>query len=384
MAVQSQVLLADSFEDQIDELLRRFGVSLQLDATRYGLAETSYQAVAKLLENDVYVGVLGPSMYPQGSMRLNTTVKPLVGDEYDLDFVCEFACSTSYFSQPVEALNLIEHALRGSVAYSGMVERMNRCIRLNYQHQFHMDILPACKDFNRGGTCILVPDRKLGEWTASNPKGYAQWLDAQARRYAADRMLEKAEPVPVQEPAHTKSGLKLCIQLMKRNRDVRYKDRCELAPISIVLTTLAGEMYRGEHSICRSMETILSGIVNAVRTSAPRRLVVLNPMNRSEDLSERWEAKPSTYKEFVAYVNELDARWKAMMETRSIDKVAKVLEALFGEQLVRKALDGYTRDVQSLRSQNALGVKKSSGIITSVAASSVVPIRPNTFFGDAK
>lgn len=384
MAVQAQPLLANSFEAQFDELLRRFGVSLQLDETRYNLADTSYRAVAKYLENHHYVGLLNPSMYPQGSMRLNTTVKPLTNEEYDLDFVCEFARPVYYFKEPVGALDIIESALRASSIYAPMVERKNRCVRLNYQHQFHMDILPACQDQNRGGTCILVPDRKLGEWTTSNPKGYTQWFEAQSRRFAVDRMMEKAEPIPVQEPGHVKTTLKLCVQLLKRNRDVRYKDRCELAPISIVLTTLAAEMYRGEPSICRAMRTIVSGIADAIRTSSPARLVVLNPMNRSEDLSERWDTNSITYREFVGYVNDLAERWRILMETRSIDKVSKILEGLFGEQLVRKTVDSYARDVESLRSQNALSIQKASGVITSAVGSSVVPIRKNVFFGDAK
>jgi hypothetical protein len=384
MAVQAQVLLADSFESQIDDLLRRFGLSLQLDETHYNLADTSYRAVARYLENHQDVGVLNPNMYPQGSMRLNTTVKPLVGDEHDLDFVCEFARPIYYFDEPVAALNLIERALRGNRTYAPMVERKNRCIRLNYERQFHMDILPACQDFNRGGTCILIPDRKLGEWTASNPKGYAQWFESQSRRFAMDRMMEKAEPIPVQEPGQTKTSLKLCVQLLKRNRDVRYKDRPELAPVSITLTTLGAEMYRGEQSICRSMQTILSGMLNAIRTSRPGRLIVLNPMNRSEDLSERWDANPNAYHEFVGFVNDLDTCWKTLMETRSIDKVAKIFERLFGEQLVRKTVESYARDMESLRLKSALGIRKSSGLITLATGSSVVPIPRNTFFGDAK
>src|ERR1700674_3314801 len=84
----------ESWEAQVDDLLMRICTKLQLDETRHALAEKHYHAVAKLLEDHAEVTRLRPSMYPQGSMCLLTTVKPLEGDEYDLDFVCEFLCFT--------------------------------------------------------------------------------------------------------------------------------------------------------------------------------------------------------------------------------------------------------------------------------------------------
>ena len=93
-------------------------------------------------------------------MRLNTTVKPLKGDEYDLDFVCELSCDPRTFGTPLQVLELLATRLRQSDTYNNMMEVKNRCIRLNYQHEFHMDILPACRDAAAGGTCLLVPDRK--------------------------------------------------------------------------------------------------------------------------------------------------------------------------------------------------------------------------------
>src|SRR6266496_737735 len=159
MAIAPALFFTESFEAQIDDLLMRICVEPQLDETRYKLADTHYVAVWRWLEAEgSSVALLKPIIYPQGSMALNTTVKPLMFDEYDLDFVCELMCHTWFFRHPVDALDLIEKRLRESEIYGPMVERMNRCIRLNYKHQFHMDILPACHDLKNGGTCILIPD----------------------------------------------------------------------------------------------------------------------------------------------------------------------------------------------------------------------------------
>ena len=380
MAIAHALSFTESPEAQIDDLLMRVCAELQLDDTRYELAEKSYKAVGKWLKSQTSIVLLRPIIYPQGSFLLNTTVKPIGGDIYDLDFVCEFACPTTFFLQPVDSLNLIEKALRANDIYRPMVERMNRCIRLNYAHNFHLDILPACKDPKYGGTCILVPDRKLKEWTASNPKGYASWFDDHARQLVVRHLIEKAEPIPAQETAAKKLPLKLCVQLSKRWRDVRYESNPDVAPISIVLTTLAARLYHGEPSITRAMGNILDGISLLVRTSYPR-LVVLNPKNPEEDFSERWDSNPQAYRDFVNGIIEFDAQWKALLQVRGIDKVAHVLEGLFGEELAKLVIEKQTRAYEAARGHNDLAMKKGSGIITRMAAAAV-PLRPNTFYGD--
>ncbi len=384
MAIAPAPFFTESFETQIDDLLFRICIELQLDDKRYKLAETHYQAVGKWLEaRESPVAVLRPTIYPQGSMRLNTTVKPLIGDEYDLDFVCELICEPSFFRHPVEALDLIEQRLRDNNIYRPMIERMPRCIRLNYEHQFHMDILPACKDSDNGGTCIVVPDRRLEDWKPSDPKGYASWFESRASQLLVGQLLEKAEPIPDQEAVKEKATLKLAVQLLKRWRDVHYKSNPDVAPISVVLTTLSAQMYRGERSLARAIARILTDISDLAERSYPR-IKVPNPSNADEDLSERWDAKPEAYREFVKGIAKLDAQWTALMQTRGIDRVTRVLESLFGEEIAKQVVEKQTRDIEAARGHSELAMKKGSGIIASLASSSVIPIRHNTFYGDEK
>ena len=116
---------------------------------------------------------------------------------------------TTSFARPVDALNLIEAALKSNGLYGPKVERKNRCLRLNYERNFHLDIMPACRDTRRGSTCILVPDRRLQGWSPSNPKGFASWFDDNARRLVIREMFDKAEPMPRQESIGKKTPLKL-------------------------------------------------------------------------------------------------------------------------------------------------------------------------------
>lgn len=62
---------------------------LQLQPSLYELADERYHTIADTIQDDKVFTQLELRMYPQGSFRLKTTVKPLKGNEYDLDFVVE-------------------------------------------------------------------------------------------------------------------------------------------------------------------------------------------------------------------------------------------------------------------------------------------------------
>ena len=366
---------------QMDDLLWRICDELQLSPTRYRQAVDRYEAVCQWLEaGGSSVAAFRPTIYPQGSMRIGTTVKPMGRSEHDLDFVCEFQLHPQSFDPPSQILKLIETRLREHKVYASILELKNRCVRLNYANEFHMDILPACADGLAGGDCVVVPDRKLSCWKASNPKGYAEWFERRcelvievlmAERW---RVLAKAEPIPEQEATQEKATLKRAVQLLKRWRDMRYAKNMDVAPISMVLTTLAAETYEGQFSVSRTISGILDRLLALIESSKPR-IVVFNPANLREDLSERWD-DPAQYAAFVLGVRDLHAQWTKVMTAAGIPTVAQKLEAIFGEPVpvaVRKQADA----IQELR-RNAKLHTTPAGII-SVAPSIGTAMRSNTF-----
>src|ERR1044072_8753851 len=74
----------------LDYLLTEVARALQLTAEQYALAVKHYRAVGIwLAAPDSPLFRFRPSIYPQGSMALETTVRPRFRDEYDLDLVCQ-------------------------------------------------------------------------------------------------------------------------------------------------------------------------------------------------------------------------------------------------------------------------------------------------------
>ena len=76
-------------------------------------------------------------------------------------------------------------------------------------------------------------------------------------------LLEKRadiKPLPSDDNIE-KPPLKRAVQLIKRYRDVYFEENADSAPISIVLTTLAGQIYKGQSSVYKAISDILEGIL---------------------------------------------------------------------------------------------------------------------------
>src|SRR5579864_7555700 len=92
MAAPSTFFTED-FGLQLDDLLYEICEELQLSSSRYKQAVQRYEALSQALEAvQSPFHSQRPLIYPQGSMRLGTTVHPLVG-AHDLDFVLQLSMS---------------------------------------------------------------------------------------------------------------------------------------------------------------------------------------------------------------------------------------------------------------------------------------------------
>jgi hypothetical protein len=261
-----------------------------------------------------------------------------------------------------------------------MTSLKNRCVRIEYADEFYMDVLPACRNGTVGGTCLKVPDRAARNWTDSNPLGYVEWFKKRSRILKIDRVLDRAAPIPEQQAVAEKDTLQLIVQLLKRWRDRYYRSNLDLAPISIVLTTLAGITYQGERSVSQALQSVLGGIIALIdssQQSGQRRLRVLNPSNMAEDLSERWDSNHAAYGAFARGIRDLHRHWSSLLSRGG--NVNSELEALFGEP-VKEVLRKRAQNVQQERLSGKLAVA-SSGVIKSAGAGAV-SVRPNTFYGE--
>jgi hypothetical protein len=368
------------FTQGIDPILKSICKKLQLTATQHELAEGHYKAVGDWLEKDGSIlAQYRPRIYPQGSLPMGITNKPLESEEYDLDFICELQINWQE-TTPADLFSKIEFRISQHKDYKERMELGKRCIRLTYAHDFHLDIVPACANATAGEGQVRIPDRELQNWKDTNSKQYVWWFNAIADRpqyYSNYR--RDTEPLPNQEPFDGKSSLKFAVQLMKRHRDVAFRAKPDLAPASIVLSTLAAEYYSGKPSVFVTVREVLQGIQSRILRS-PGGLQVWNPANRvAEDLGERWEKNPSTYEAFKQWIWEFAKTWQRLEQTRGLKDISDILVVLFDEHPTREAIYEDAKRLGQDRQSGLLGVTAGSGLLTTESAAIAVP--RNTFYG---
>jgi hypothetical protein len=164
---------------------------------------------------------------------------------------------------------------------------------------------------------------------------------------------------------------------------VEFKDRPKLAPPSIILTTLCAHLYRGEVLCMDALRTILNGIMDWIASGQP--ICLKNPLNEKENICEKWEENPASFRAFSKSVAAFRDRWERLLRTRGIAAIQEELSDLFDESPVRWAVkELIERRVVQPRANRTLGVRPGNGAVGVAAAGSNLLIRPNSFFGDCR
>ncbi|MES9937206.1 MAG: nucleotidyltransferase [Sedimenticola sp.] len=315
---------------QYSKFLEQFASDIDIPPGKYQDAVERYQAVGRHLEQGIYPSCTGEvKIYPQGSFRLGTVIRPIRGGveaSYDIDLVCEFPLFKSQ-THPQVVKSMAGDRLKDHGTYQRMLEpEGRRCWTLEYAEQdgvgFHLDVLPAASDARGLLSTALAITHKEGSaysWRASNPKGYGAWFDGKNRaafafsavaqkrkiQLGASDVYASIDDVPDQL---VRTPLQRAVQIMKRHRDIHFNDseRVKYAPISIIITTLAAHLYENEPDVYSA----LSGIVGKLRGHGAlvegkgidlslanlgliRRLgdgtwYIGNPVNPDENFADKW------------------------------------------------------------------------------------------------
>ncbi len=356
----------------LEFLLGEVAAAQQLTPTQHAKATEHYEAVAKFLGAEgSALAHLQPKIFPQGSMALGTTNKPRDRVEYDLDFVCEVVpCGLS----AEELYAAVYNRLHSSLIYRPMLSFKNRCVSLSYSGDFHMDVIPAMTDPNRPSTGIVIPDRRLKDWSPSDPKGFIAWFKKRMEVLVKGRVRldGSIEPLPGLQTVDQKAPLVIAVQLVKRARDVLFKTHDD-APRSILITTVAGYAYTGHLSVARAVLEVTRGL----RAMAASGTEVVNPTDPTEKFSDGLTAARREKIEQLAL--HLESSMARLAQTEGLDAIQRELARLFGETPTNVAV---ARFAELNRERRDLGriaaVTTGLGI---VAPASTQRVKPSHFYG---
>ena len=365
---------------QLDELLLHGLESLDLSEAQFNDAVAKYEAVGRCLAAPGSVLTLySPTIYAQGSMAIGTTNKPVGRDERDIDLVCEMNLPAT-ISQ-AEAKRLLGQCLMENTTYAKMLQEKNRCWRLIYAGEFHMDILPSKPDHRLPTpTALLVPDSALQSWKESDPKGYAAWFGreaARSMRQLSGGIRAGVEPAPQYLSVWDKAPLQIAIQLLKRHRDIRLNGNDD-APISIIITTLAARAYRGQDSIVATLFDLLQRMPLYIDHDENRLPFVTNPTNVLENFADKWHKEPQKQQVFNQWIECAKADLNKLA-VATLGRSGESLIPFLGERHANDALRAYGDRMQQQR-RSGLRVATASGLLGATAGRTSEVVA-NTFYG---
>jgi hypothetical protein len=243
------------------------------------------------------------------------------------------------------------------------VEEKHRCWRLVYADEanFHLDTLPCLpEDHNvvsalaaRGvpvdlaRRAVAITDRRHPQYEqitaallSSNPRGFAKWFESRARQVAEQRIRKLVEArlyatVDDVPPYEWKTPLQRSIQLLKRHRDIMFRQNPGDAPISMIITNLAAHAYDGQADLGSALSHIVETMPSYIMPTRPR---VPNPTDPAEDYADRWTKNPALEDHFWLWHTQLKHDVAQIAAAYTERRLGPTVRTIFGLDLSREQL----------------------------------------------
>lgn len=357
---------AQQWEQLIGNLLRR----LELDPADRARAEADYEKLAERVADKLSLPRHDVHIFPQGSMRTQTTISQRHPVKFDLDLIVKLTGPKYDSPNPEVMFAAFGKALEGNESVTGTPEEKRRCWRLGYPGKpYYFDLTPAVRDqTGKPGSSLSVRDPDT-RWAPSNPEEFADWFCTNANlRFPFQMAVRKSQvearstvtPLPSEEVA-LDDILRRAVQLMKLHRDTLYwgvdENKKMAMPISVIIVTLATRAYADllnyrAHEFSSPIEVVLE-VVDAMPSYIERGQHgwrVENPALAGENFADKWNTDGGARRaEFMRWHGKLETDLEALLyqnaRVPSEDKVRSVfgpagLEAWKASRPKANVLDG--------------------------------------------
>jgi len=265
-----------------------FDDKLKLDTTRAGRVTAALTRFEQFCATDAELkAAKSGDVFLQGSVATGTVIRPLDRDEFDVDAVYPFHLNAfPHGTSPTAILDWFIGRLSQSAFYRDKLIPRDRCARIDYAGDFHVDIIPATQtlDYHQP---YAVPAKDLGSWVTNDPLGFANWVhDLDTRSGGID--------------AEGHGRFVRSCRMAKRWRDAMLSASC--APSSILLVTMLGKHDPSHHNYNPPLEgplypkyqTDIAYLYDMLRLThsclqTSRRSAFIHPTIKSEDLGRGWD-----------------------------------------------------------------------------------------------
>jgi hypothetical protein len=205
----------------------QFNDKIKLDSGRVDRVNAAVQRLQEFCKKDDELKMaMAGDIFLQGSVASKTVIRPSAGDEFDVDAVYPFHLNAFPFgTTPKQITDWFLTRINQSDFYKKNLVPRDRCARIDYAGDFHVDVIPATTtlDYHKP---YAVPAKDLGDWITNDPVGYVNWvegIDSNASGIDGDGV----------------GRFVRCCRMMKSWRDEKFSTTD--APSSIVLVTMLGK-----------------------------------------------------------------------------------------------------------------------------------------------
>jgi hypothetical protein len=393
---------------EADALLMDVARRIQLSKTKHETAETNFRALCQYVDREgspLQGKVI--ECYSGGSFATGTAIASRVAkNQHDVDVVIELDVPAN--SPPDIMLGLLFEAINGDPdsRYHGMVTQNSRCITVKYTDGTAVDLMPVARlagQPERAGN-LFHYKKDAGETYHKpvNPWAFAKEFNERVevdqdfyksftgRRLLVEGTVEKAEtqPMPDHVPTEEKSPRVVALQLIKRNRDIAFREparRNMRKPPSVVLAAIALDAG----AVAPSLIDEVINVANAIRTklrekTGPRRTVVVrNPAYAPDVFTDRWPENEQAQDLFDADLRRLTIElYRLRNEDLSMSEKSDILKHLFGETAASYAidsnLDARRHEMEAGQLQAGRLGKIGASMASAVAGTRTSPVRAAT------
>lgn len=355
---------------ELSDLLRAIADDLDIPSHLYEDAVVRYTDVGEwLAQEDSELAKFSPDIFPQGSFRLGTMVRPIDDSgEYDIDLVCHLKIKKENTTQQ-ELKDRVGKRLETRGDIKKLLKPMRRCWRLDYPEPFHLDVLPVIPNAERLPNGILLTDTDLHHWQFSNPIDYAEWFKDQmrvmlleSRAAYAEQHSMSIEDVPEYE---VKTPLQRVVQILKRHRDVYFKDDSCNRPVSIIITTLAAKAYSNQSNLYEALVAVATRMHEHIEKRTDGKWWVANPVDDGENFADKWNEYPERRTAFFRWLEQLREDFVIAAKRTTLLESAAALQPALGRSTVARAAA-------------SIGAKIPGQALTSAATTAGVPALGDT------
>jgi hypothetical protein len=197
---------------------------------------------------------------------------------------------------------------------------------------------------------------------------------------------------PFPERQMRKGILRQIVQLLKRHRDIAFSTvEADVAPISIITTTLAAKSYEycvSSFEFDNELDVVIATIklmpisIERPIVSGQKIYLVANETTSGENFADSWKSEPDRAIAFFNWHGKVLADYEALSSLEEIDLPTDSLSRSLGNKVMAKVMMPRTESISAARSAGKLYVAPAVGLALSPTSAFAAPVLKNTNFGD--